>query len=294
MIKDKTYTVYRHTAPNGKMYVGVTSQPLQKRWLNGYGYTRSTHFFNAIQKYGWDNIKHEVLLEGLSKGEASLAEKLFIGYWDLTNRDKGYNIKEGGVSNARHSQETKDKISKANKGKCHTDEAKLKMSIARRGKPGTNLGKPRSQETKAKISKALMERIISEETRQKMSDAQKRREHPRGRDNHMYGKKASKATREKLSFARKGKKLSEQHKRNISKSLMGNNNPNYEKRGKKHYASVPLICLDTGVIYYSLSDVVRLLGYLKGINVPNISDCCRGKQQTAGGYRWKYLEDINL
>lgn len=31
------YSVYKHTAPNGKVYIGITGKDPEKRWLNGGG-----------------------------------------------------------------------------------------------------------------------------------------------------------------------------------------------------------------------------------------------------------------
>jgi very-short-patch-repair endonuclease len=50
-----------------------------------------------------------------------------------------------------HTQETKDKISKVSKGRKHTDETKQKMSIAHKGKPGYWKNKKMSEESKQKI-----------------------------------------------------------------------------------------------------------------------------------------------
>ena len=74
------YCVYKHTTPSGKVYIGITSKPVEKRWLNGRGYARNEHFWNAIKKYGWENIEHRVLVSGLSKEEASEVEKMYIAY----------------------------------------------------------------------------------------------------------------------------------------------------------------------------------------------------------------------
>lgn len=154
-----TYTVYRHTAPNGKMYVGITKMRPKRRWDCGRGYKENEYFSRAIAKYGWDNFNHEILLEGLTVDEASLAEKIFIGYWDLTNRNKGYNLESGGVANWEMTEETRRKISEAQIGRKASEETKRKMSEARRGKRnpmygkrGTNYGKHFTQATKDKMS----------------------------------------------------------------------------------------------------------------------------------------------
>ena len=69
---NKNYCVYCHTNKiNGKKYIGITCQKPNKRWgVDGKKYHESPKFWNAIQKYGWDNFNHEVLFTHLSKDEA--------------------------------------------------------------------------------------------------------------------------------------------------------------------------------------------------------------------------------
>ena len=62
--------VYKHTAPNGKVYIGITGFDPKYRWLNGRGYSMQSVFFNAIVKYGWINFKHEILFTDLTKEDA--------------------------------------------------------------------------------------------------------------------------------------------------------------------------------------------------------------------------------
>ena len=61
------YIVYKHTCPNGKVYIGITSREAKLRWNCGNGYNNNKHFKSAIVKYGWNNIKHEILFDGLTK-----------------------------------------------------------------------------------------------------------------------------------------------------------------------------------------------------------------------------------
>lgn len=64
------FVVYKHTTPNGKVYIGITGNEPRKRWNNGNGYRGNKHFWNAILKYGWDNIAHEILFDGLTQDQA--------------------------------------------------------------------------------------------------------------------------------------------------------------------------------------------------------------------------------
>lgn len=115
---NKTWFVYKHTCPNGKVYVGITcKKKLNYRWENGTGYLKCTYFNHAIKKYGWDNIKHEVILENVSKEEAVYTEKYLIRWYKI--HKISYNLTDGGdgVTGVKCSEETKAKLSKANKGR---------------------------------------------------------------------------------------------------------------------------------------------------------------------------------
>ncbi|WP_346961274.1 hypothetical protein [Clostridium sp.] len=96
------YTVYLHTVPkelNGykrdKYYVGITCQDVKKRWNSGWGYYYQV-FWTVIKKYGWNNIKHEILYEGLSKKEAEHKEMELIKYYNSRLGHDGYNATNGG------------------------------------------------------------------------------------------------------------------------------------------------------------------------------------------------------
>lgn len=90
------YTVYKHTTPSGKVYIGTTSKKPEYRWKNGKGYMSNRRFCDAIRKYGWENIEHEVISTGLDKGQAYAMEVELIAKYDATNPAKGYNISIGG------------------------------------------------------------------------------------------------------------------------------------------------------------------------------------------------------
>jgi hypothetical protein len=92
----KEYCVYRHTTPNGKIYIGITSRKVEERWLNGRGYSYNHHFTNAINKYGWHNIRHEVIAEKLNETESKTMERFFIQMYKSYNPKYGYNKTLGG------------------------------------------------------------------------------------------------------------------------------------------------------------------------------------------------------
>lgn len=121
------YSVYKHETPNGKVYIGITKQKPVKRWMHGKGYALQPRFYNAILKYGWDNIKHEVLFTNMTREEAEAKEVELIAQYKSNQRKYGYNIDYGGRVN-RMSDETKEKIRKANIGKHHSDETCKRLS----------------------------------------------------------------------------------------------------------------------------------------------------------------------
>lgn len=100
----KSYYVYKHTFEDGKVYIGITSQKPEQRWgRDGKGYRRKKKgrycqplIAKAILKYGWDNIQHEVLAEGLSKEEAEKMEIELIAQYKSDQIEFGYNIEHGG------------------------------------------------------------------------------------------------------------------------------------------------------------------------------------------------------
>lgn len=93
------YIVYKHeNLVNHKIYIGITCNAPKRRWKAGSGYNHNVYFYNAIKKYGWDNFKHDVLYENLTKEQAEEIEIRLIKKYNSTNKEKGYNIHPGGNS----------------------------------------------------------------------------------------------------------------------------------------------------------------------------------------------------
>ena len=90
--QDNTYIVYKHTAPNGKVYIGITAFDPKYRWLNGMGYKTQSVFFNAIIKYGWINFTHEILFTELTEEQALDKEEELIRELKSYDRRYGYNM----------------------------------------------------------------------------------------------------------------------------------------------------------------------------------------------------------
>lgn len=163
-----TYTVYKHIVPNGKVYIGITGQDVRVRWKsNGLGYQTQTLFYRAIQKYGWDNIQHEILACGLTKEEAEAMEVELITKYRSNDPNHGYNIREGG-SLSPWREDSREKLRQANLGKHHSENTRQKLRDC-------NLGKTMSDETRRKISASTKGKPKSEEHARHISEGKKGR-----------------------------------------------------------------------------------------------------------------------
>ena len=149
---DMSYCVYKHTSPDGKVYIGITKRNPIKRWEGGKGYKCNRYFYRAIIKFGWDNITHEILKTGLTKEEAEQEEIRLIQELKSYESDRGYNLRLGG-SLASFSEEAILRMRQSHLGKKLSDEQKKKIGDAQRGRKGPcpMLGKKHSQETIKKM-----------------------------------------------------------------------------------------------------------------------------------------------
>lgn len=152
------------------MYVGISRNP-QQRWRStGVGYSKNERFYNAIKKYGWDNIKHEILDENFSEEDACLKERELIKYYRSNIYEFGYNCTSGGEKQKTYNKETLAKMSKNRKGKNIGENHYLyhkHLPQATRDKISKNhkhvrywSNKHRSQTTKDKLSKARSIKVV--------------------------------------------------------------------------------------------------------------------------------------
>ena len=165
-----SWTVYKHTAPNGMIYIGITSQPCYKRWRKGKGYQHNYHFYSAIKEFGWDNIQHEIVCTNVSQEEAQRMEIELITKYKSDCREFGYNIECGGLLHDKVSEETRKKLSDINKGKFV-------------GVNHPNYGKRLTEEQRERISRLtkIAMKNLPEESRRKMIETSKRNKGKKGK-----------------------------------------------------------------------------------------------------------------
>lgn len=131
------YTVYKHTCPNQRVYIGITKRKPELRWAGGLGYEGCKRFFASIVKYGWDNIGHEILEKDLTYAEAKAKETMYIQMFKSYDERYGYNETLGaGRKGCKLSLEARERIRAAQTGRKASEEARLHMRLAHLGKIG--------------------------------------------------------------------------------------------------------------------------------------------------------------
>ena len=128
----KKYCLYRHIAPNGKVYIGITCQKPTSRWQGGNGYKGNSYFSRAIKKYGWDNFIHEILYDDLTEEDAKRLEIEYIAKYKSNIRKYGFNISSGGESKkgTTISEYQKQRIREGTKNRIITEETRRKLSAS--------------------------------------------------------------------------------------------------------------------------------------------------------------------
>lgn len=123
-----------HNLTTGKKYIGQTVEKLQRRVLRHFRTINETKISRAIQKYSKYNFVYGIVEEIEDINLLDEREKYWILYYNSV--DNGFNIKEGGKS-ARGFKQSQSSIEKRRQkliGKPLSDEHKQKLSKAHKGK----------------------------------------------------------------------------------------------------------------------------------------------------------------
>jgi group I intron endonuclease len=176
---NKQGVIYLLEFPNAKVYIGQTTQKLQKRLKSHCSRTskHSSKIKQAIQKY--KEFKVSALSSNLTSEQLNVYEVFFIKAYNSKGTD-GYNLDSGG-KNFIKSEESKKKMSEAQKGHKVSNETKKKISESHKGK------------------------IVSDKTKNRMSESRK-------------GCKLSEVTKKKISDSNSGK-ISEKKRKALSKKV---------------------------------------------------------------------------
>ena len=120
---ERLWSVYCHTSPSNKVYIGI-AKDVKHRWRgDGSGYKGSNRIYNAIKKYGWDNFRHDIIATDLTRKEACEMEIDLINKYNSTDENFGYNLKGGGQSGSL-SPESIEKLRQSLKGHPVSEKAR--------------------------------------------------------------------------------------------------------------------------------------------------------------------------
>jgi group I intron endonuclease len=244
--------IYKITNPKGKIYIGQTTDLVRRK----SNYKRlncksQTYLYNSIKKYGWENHVLEII-EECSIENLGKQEK----YWKLyyNSIQEGLNIRFDEERGGNLSKETCKKISKAKKGVKYSKESSLKKSQSLKGNQNA-LGSIRSNETKQIISQSNS------------------KSKPQG-----FGEKISQ------NKERNGK---------ISKAHIGKSHPRTQEWSDKIGKSnkKPILQYDLNNNFIKEWDSIKDASIFIGCNSSPIISCCKGKQKTCYGFKWKYKDE---
>lgn len=278
------YTVYCHIFPNGKRYVGLTKHSVEKRWENGNKYKTCPLVYRAIQKYGWENVKHEILSTVKTIEEAEAKERYYISKYRTTDPEYGYNILPGGdVSDNAATKEIREKMGRGWRGKRRSEEEREKISLGvkrtfSRQESNGHIGMKATGETRLKMSNSSKKAWESEERKK---DASRR----------MAERMADEAFKKKVldnlsKYRRKSGQWSmpEEAKKKISEATKG------RWIGEKSPTSKPVLQFSRDgefIKRWENAGAVERAGIALRSNV---AKCCRGAPhcKTAGGFVWRF------
>ena len=139
--------IYKITNPKGAVYIGQTRRlSHRKEVYRNVRCSKQIKLYNSLLKYGWINHNFEIIYEEeCTKEQLNDLEISYISSYSSYNNRLGLNLTPGGGGGGKtgnrkgqsHTQEAKEKNRIAHKGRKVTEETRLKMSEAKKGKPKT-------------------------------------------------------------------------------------------------------------------------------------------------------------
>lgn len=256
---NRLWTVYIHLFPNGKRYVGITSQsPPENRWCGGSGYSRQPLVGKAIKKYGWENIQHIIVIQTENKEEAFYAEKWLIATYHTNDVEYGYNLTSGGEGTLGRtmSEDSRRKLG----------ENQKKAWIRRGGL---------SKEQIDKMHTALFEihrvPVVCYETHEEFPSIKEAAE-----CYHVKPDRISIAVKHFPNWRVCGLRWFRKDQ-DISKISIV----------EPHNREKPVICVETGIVCGSIAEAARQTN----ISASDISCVCKGSRKTTHGLHWGYASE---
>lgn len=291
---------------NGKIYIGQKTSEIFIESYKGSGIILR----KALDKYGEENFKVEILEECNSKDELDLAEKKWIKVLKATDDSTGYNIAEGGQG-GNLGEEVNKKISTALRGKSkhkgwHPYNNGINIIHLYDGESipeGFVYGNlPKSEESIKKWKNTMNSKSSKEldEIKNKMNKARKKTLEKKSEEERILIRKHISEGRKGIEPWNKGKSwLTEEHREKLREAASKPKSKEHRRRlsearkfsgcskGEKNPRAKKVLCLETGVVYGYSGEAANALNLSPG----QIRKCCNGKIETVGGFHWRFLND---
>lgn len=260
-----------------KIYVGQTVD-IDMRHKEHYQYLRSgthanQHLQNAWNKYGEKSFEFIVLEECILCNLTS-REQWWIDYYGGIDSKNTYNIREAG-SKGHLADETKQKLSKAHKGKKLSKETCQKISNAQKG-----ICRIVTDEQKQKHRQAVIKGCNTEsEINRRRLSAKKQWQDPKFRSkmtNLWKGKHHTDATKEKQRSIAKDRCATEEFKK-----VLANANAKVVCQFDKNDNLL--------AVYLSVLEASRVTGITSG---SIYYSCSHPNSKSKTEYIWRYKKDV--
>ena len=122
---------------NGKVYIGLTTQSLNRRWAQHKCYAKRnviTPLYNAMRFYGVESFYIEEIYKGILLEDIQLMEqRLIIQLESQVKLGKGYNVTYGGES-GKMPADIVELVRQKRIGQKRTAEQKMAIGLGRKGK----------------------------------------------------------------------------------------------------------------------------------------------------------------
>jgi group I intron endonuclease len=149
--------IYKITSPTGRIYIGQSIDIERRfRFYKQMNCKKQPVLYASLKKYGVETHTFEIL-EVCDELILDTRERYWQEHYNVLNGGLNCNLTETSDKPKRHSEQTKEKISKSHMGKKISDESKQKMSKTKKnttlGKGNSFYGKTHSDEFKQYRSK---------------------------------------------------------------------------------------------------------------------------------------------
>lgn len=266
LTKKNNYLVYKLILPNGKYYIGLSSNfkcrlrahlaASKTKDIRG-GFSNNKPLYRAFRKYKIIDIKdinYEILSENLSKIEAEKLEIFYIKKLETRIfQNKGYNIAKGGEG-AKYPA---------------TQETRNRMSLSRLGKSPWNKNKEYLQIRGEKHPLAI--KLVDNETKKIFMSCREACL--------FYGIQPSNMTKH-LNGLRKsvgGRTFSILHRKQPI---------TYKRKNKQTHRARPIFCSELNRVFESQAQAARELG----VKPQSIFRVLSGKRNRVKGYSFEYYD----